>query len=183
MPIPRLHPRHTALLVVDIQERLLPGMVEREELLGRTACLIEGVKALELPILVTEQYPKGLGPTVEAITRHLPAGASVFEKLKFSACTEPVREELRRLNTRSVVVAGIEAHVCILQTCLDLAGAGYTTAVAVDAISSRRPLDREAAVQRMIQSGVLASTVESALLELVGEAGGDRFRSVLKYIK
>jgi nicotinamidase-related amidase len=103
--------------------------------------------------------------------------------MKFSAFIEPVREALARQGATTVLVCGIEAHVCVQQTCLDLLDAGYTAAVAVDAIDSRRAADRQAAVQRMVQAGVLPVTAESALLEMVREAGGERFKAVLPLIR
>ena len=105
------------------------------------------------------------------------------EKLKFSACIEPVREGLARHAARSVIVCGIEAHVCVLQTCLDLLEFGYVTGVASDAIGSRRAADQIAAERRMIQAGVIPTTVESAILELVHEAGSARFKAILPIIR
>ncbi len=107
----------------------------------------------------------------------------IFEKLKFSACIESVREALQRRSVRSIVVCGIEAHVCVLQSCLDLIDHGYVTAIALDAIGSRRAEDQQAAVMRMVQAGVVPTTAESALLELVHEAGGPSFKSILPLIK
>jgi len=178
MPTPRLDPNRTALLVVDLQDRLVPVMHEHERLIRHAGRLIDGFNAMDLPVLVTEQYSKGLGPTVPELGRRLRTARCIQEKLKFTACVEPVRQELVASGARSVVIAGIEAHVCVTQTALDLIEAGYITAVAVDATSSRRPEDRDTAIQRMIQAGVLPMTVESVLFELVGEAGGDRFRSI-----
>ena len=145
--------------------------------------LIDALKLLDVPILATEQYRKGLGQTVPDLRRRLEGAAVIHEKLKFSACIEPVREELQRRSVRSVLVCGIEAHVCVLQTCLELADAGFVTGVALDAIGSRRESDQQAAVQRMIQAGIIPSTVESALFELMREAGGERFKAVLGLVK
>ena len=166
-----------------MQERLLPAMHDAETLTTQAGRLIDGANALGLPVLVTEQYRKGLGATVQPIADRLAKAVCNHEKLKFSACIEPVRDELARRGVRAVIVAGIEAHVCVLQTCLDLADAGLIAAVAVDAIASRRPADRDAAIARMTQAGVVPTTVESALLELVHEAGTERFKAVLPIIK
>jgi len=183
MAIPRLQLDQTALLVVDVQDRLMPHMHNTEKLIDKLATLIDGAKVIGLPILVTEQYRKGLGRTVPEIAKRLDKALCNHEKLKFSACIEPVRELLARHNIRTVLVCGIEAHVCVLQTCLDLAGSGFVTAVVTDAISSRRQMDQDTAVQRMIQAGVLPTTVESCLLELVHEAGTERFKAILPVIK
>jgi len=183
MPTPRLEAQHTALLVVDVQEKLLPSVCDPDGLVQRIAQLIDGINVLELPVLVTEQYPKGLGPTVGQLANRLKTAVCKEEKLKFSACIEPVREALVKRGVRTVLVCGVEAHVCVLQTCLDLMDRGFVPAVVVDAISSGQLADQEAAVQRLIQAGAIPTTVESALLELVHEAGGDRFRSILPLIR
>ena len=183
MAVPRLEDEHTAVLIVDMQERLLPVIAEQEQLTRQAGKLLDGAHALELPVLATEQYPKGLGATLPALAERMGRVRCKPEKVKFSSCIEPVREELARLGARAVVVAGIEAHVCVLQTCLDLLEAGYAAAVAVDAVGSRQAVDRDAAIQRMVQAGVVPTTVESFLLEVVREAGGARFKAVLPLMK
>jgi len=183
MPAARLQIEHTALLVVDMQERLLPAMAEPDTLVTQVGRLIDGAHVLEVPVIVTEQYRKGLGPTVPELDKRLSNAVCRQEKLKFSACIEPVRDELMRRGVRAVVVCGIEAHVCVLQTCLDLLDAGLVPFVVLDAVGSRRDPDRDAAVTRMTQAGVIATTVESALLELVHEAGTERFKAILPLIK
>lgn len=183
MPTPRLDPERTALLVIDLQERLLPVIKSGEELVRRAGRAMDGFNVLELPIIVTEQYRKGLGETHPRLLRRVPESGTVVEKLKFSACIAPVRRRLSDLGIRSVVLLGIEAHVCVLQTALDLLDAGYVTAVALDGIGSRRTTDHQTSVQRMVQAGVVPTTVESVLFELVQEAGTDRFARVRKLIK
>lgn len=183
MPTPRLDPEHTALLVIDVQEKLLPVIKGRDELVRRVGRVMDGFNALNLPILVTEQYRKGLGETEPGLLRRVSSDGTVIEKLKFSACIEPIRRRLNDLRVRSIVLVGIEAHVCVLQTALDLLDAGYVTAVALDAIGSRRTADQQAAVQRMMQVGVIPATVESVLFELVQEAGTEKFARVRGLIK
>ncbi|MEE9211938.1 MAG: isochorismatase family protein [Phycisphaeraceae bacterium] len=183
MPCARLQLEHTALLVVDVQEKLKPHIHAAEQIVRQIGKLIDGAAALGIPTLVTEQYRKGLGRTVPELDKKLDRAVCNHEKLVFSACIEPIRQELIRQGARTVLVCGIEAHVCVLQTCLDLIDSGFMAAVAVDAIGSRWPADRDAAIQRMVQVGVVPTTVESALLELVHKAGGDRFRAVLPIIK
>ena len=187
MPTARLDGPRTAVLMVDVQEKLAPVMAQAEQLEAQCCRLLDGAAALELPVLATEQYPKGIGPTRPAIAERLDRAQCpsdrLPDKVKFSACIEPVRASLSRLGARAVVVAGIEAHVCVLQTCLDLLDAGYVAAVATDAIASRHESDRDAAVQRMIQAGVVPTTVESLLLEQVHQAGTERFKAVLPVIK
>jgi len=183
MPPARMHPETTALLIVDLQEKLLPVIDGGDAVVSQAGRLLDGAAALDMPVLATEQYPKGLGRTVDPIAPKLERAQCMAEKVKFSAFVDPVRDGLGGLGARQVVVAGIEAHVCVLQTCLDLLDAGYTPAVAVDAIGSRRGADRDAAVQRMTQAGVVPTTVESLLLEWVGQAGGERFKAVLPVVK
>ena len=183
MAVLRLILEHAAVLVVDVQEKLLPHVHNAQPLVAQIGRLIDGARVLGLPVMVTEQYRKGLGPTVADIAHHLPEGIRVHEKLKFSACIQPVRAQLAKHNVHSVLVCGIEAHVCVLQTCLDLLCSGHLPMVVVDAIGSRRIGDQEVAVQRMVQAGVVPTTVESALLELIHEAGTERFKAVLPVIK
>lgn len=183
MPIARFHHDQTAVLVVDVQEKLVPHMHNAGPLVSQVDRLLAGANALKVPVLVTEQYRKGLGPTVTDLSEGVSKAICRHDKLKFSACIEPVRDELVRLRVRSVVVCGVEAHVCVLQTCLDLAEVGFLTGVAVDAIGSRKALDQNVAVMRMTQAGIVPTTVESLLLELVGEAGGSRFKAVLPVVK
>jgi len=183
MPTMRLIHERTALLLVDMQEKLLPHMHEADRVVAGCARLVDAAIALDLPILFTEQYRKGLGETVAPLATKLNAAVCRHEKLKFSACIEPIRDELREREIRSVIVCGIEAHVCVLQTCLDLLDLGWVTAMAVDAIGSRRASDKDVAVKRMTQAGVIPATTESAILELVREAGTDAFKAVLPIIK
>ena len=183
MAIARLTIDNTVLLIVDLQERLLPVIDERERVVGQSGRLIDGCGVLGVPMLATEQYRKGLGATVPEIADRWPAGTKVTEKLKFSACVEPVRRELAELGRRTVLICGVETHVCVMQTALELADNGYVVAVAADAVGSRRASDRALALGRMTQAGVVAVSVEMALLEMVHEAGTDRFRSILPIIK
>lgn len=182
MPLSRLDEHRTALLVVDVQKKLLPHIHEAPSLLRRTARLVDGFTNLRLPIIVTEQYPQGLGPTVPQLAKRL-TGVTTIEKLRFSACVEPVMDQLAARKIKSVVVCGIEAHVCVMQTVLDLLAADYVTALVLDAVGSRRPLDASAAEQRMIRAGALPMTVESVLFELAKEAKGERFKAIRSVIQ
>lgn len=183
MVTPKFTQEHTALLVVDVQEKLLGHMHNADALTGQLGRLLDGANVLGLPVLVTEQYRKGLGRTVPELADRLQAAVCVCEKLVFSACIEPVRDMLVKLDCRGVLVCGIEAHVCVLQTCLDLVDQGFFASVVVDAIGSRRATDQGPAVQRMVQAGVIPTTVESALLEIVHEAGSERFKAILPIVR
>lgn len=179
----RLDPQRSALLVVDLQQRLIPVMRDQDRLVRRAARLVQGAQILGVPLMVTEQYPRGLGHTIDQIARHFVQPRCVVEKTRFSACIEPVQNHLQQAKTRSVVVIGIEAHVCVLGTCLDLLSAGYTVFAAWDAISSRREEDQRAARERLIHAGVVPTTVESALFEWLLDADDTRFRQVQALIR
>jgi nicotinamidase-related amidase len=183
MGTPRLKRNDTALLIVDMQQRLVPAMHDPDTLTRRMGRLIDGADALELPTVVTEQYPKGLGPTVPSVNDKLGHRATRVEKTCFTACTEAVLDRLTEAHVHCVAVAGIEAHVCLMQTCLDLVDRGYVVGAVLDATDSRRPQDRELAEHRMRQAGVLPMSVESTLMELVGDAADPSFKQVREVIK
>lgn len=178
----RLTLADSLLLVVDLQEKLVPVMQDEQTLTRRAVRLVRAAKALEVPTLVTEQYPKGLGHTLGKLTRFL-GDAPVHEKLLFSACIEPVTEAIAAAKRRTIIVAGIEAHVCVLHTCLDLLERGFTVALPLDATASRRALDREAAVRRLIAAGVIPTSVESIMFEWTGTAEGEPFKRIRDIVK
>lgn len=177
-----LRPDTSVLLVVDIQERLLPAIHEGEMVLQAAGRMAAAAGALDVPALLTEQYPKGIGPTCTPLRGHL-GDCPPIEKLRFSACVQEVAERLREVDRQKVIVVGIEAHVCVQQTVLDLLRLGYAPYVCADATGSRRPLDRDTAIARMRQAGAIVTTTESVIFELMGEAGTDTFKKVLSIIK
>ena len=178
----KLTTQDTVLLVVDLQERLLPAISGAESIEQAACRLIKAAAVLGLPTLVTEQYPAGLGQTVPAVREAL-GQVSAFEKTLFSACVEAVQQRLAQLKPRAVLVVGVETHVCVQQTVLDLLRAGYLPYVCADAVGSRRPMDCEIALQRMRQAGAIVTSTESVIFELLGRAGTDAFKQVLKIIK
>jgi nicotinamidase-related amidase len=171
----------TGLLVVDVQEKLLPAIPQHERLLWNLRRLIDGASILGLPVAATEQYPKGLGPTVSAIRERID---SIPAKLMFS-CREcgDVLEQLRQKNVHKILVVGIETHVCVQQTVLDLLADGYRTFVAVDAVGSRHALDHETALRRMDSAGATLTTVESALFEWCEAAGTPEFKQISALVR
>lgn len=183
MPAARIELDRTALLVVDLQEKLMPLIAGGEAVTEAAVKLIRGCAALGAPILATEQYPEKLGATVEPVREAMGAGVAPASKLKFSACIKPVRRFLAESGRTTVLICGIESHVCVLQTALELQAAGYLPAVAVDAIGARRGADHETAVRRLTQAGVVPVTAEMALMEMVHEAGTERFKAVLPVIR
>jgi len=170
-------------LVVDIQDRLFPHMYEGAELLKRVLILLEGLKALNIPILVTEQYPSGLGPTLKPLNEVLDP-VKAIEKLSFSCCGEPeFLDQLKYLDKKWVILCGIEAHVCVLQTVIDLLGMGIIPVVVIDCISSRNPEDRKVAIERMRSEGAVITTSESILFELAAVAGTPQFKQISRLVK
>jgi len=182
-PPARLQVDDCVVLVIDLQERLVQAMPHPKTLVRRAGRLVRGARALDVPVLLTEQYPKGLGRTVKEIDRLLEDADPPVEKLRFTACVEQVSKALGATGRRTVVLSGVEMHVCVLLTALDLLEAGYTVAVALDAACARRSADRDAAVRRMLVAGVVPTTAESLLLEWVGTAEGDRFKAIRDIVK
>lgn len=179
----RIKKEHSAALVIDIQDRLFPHMDQKEEFLRKCKILIQGLKVLGVPMLITEQYPKGLGGTIEEISNHM-VQDPVLEKIAFSCCDEPsVMKHSVVLNHTTFIICGIEAHVCVLQTVIDLQEAGYMAVVVEDCISSRNPDDKRAAVERMRAEGAVISSCESILFELARVAGTEEFKSISRLVK
>jgi len=177
MPTFRLKQDQAALLVIDIQERLCAAM-DRDALdrmLARTTAAIEGARALSLPILLTEQYPKGLGPTHSLLRMRL-KDVKAVEKLEFSAAVPDV---LAALGGRTqVLVAGMETHICVFQTVRDLAERGLSPFLLADAVLSRAQEDRQVGLQLCRDAGAHVVTVEAALFDLLGRAGSPEFKQV-----
>ena len=178
----RLLPYRSVLLIVDLQYRLVQVMHERTKLRRRASRLVQGSNILGIPQLVTEQYPRGLGETIEDVARYT-RPQCIEEKTRFTAYIHPIRQRLNELDVDSVVIAGVEAHVCVLRTCLDLMHAGYRVYPVWDAISSRRAEDKQAARERLTQAGAVPTTVESALFEWLGDADDSRFSMIQDLIK
>lgn len=182
MKLHRLERHDTALLVVDVQERLAAAMdpAALPRMLGRLGALIEGARVLGLPIALTEQYPKGLGHTVPAIRERL-RDVPVIEKLRFSALDDRVRERLA--GRRHVVVAGMETHVCVYQSVRDLAAEGRHPALCMDAVLSRSTVDRDAGFELARAAGASLTSVEAVLFELLETAGTPEFKTISAAVK
>ena len=158
-------------------------MYEKENLEHSLKILIRGLKALGISLIVTQQYTKGLGPTIASISEALGADSFV-EKISFSCCGEPrFMGALKALGKRRIILAGIESHVCVLQTGIDLMEAGYTAVVVTDCVSSRKPADRMSALERFRLEGAVPATYESVLFELCREAGSDTFKTISSLVK
>ena len=178
-----LETEKTALLVIDIQERLFPVMHEKEKLLRNVVKLVKGAQVLEIPILLTEQYPKGLGPTLPEIKGIIP-DIKPIEKVSFNCCDEEsFCRSLETLERRQVLVAGIEVHICVYQTAMALARAGYQVQVVSDAVSSRDPENKIVSLFTLGASGVGITTLEMAFFELLRVARGDKFKRISEIVK
>lgn len=172
----RLKVEDTALLVVDMQEKLLPKITNSDEVLRNASFLVNAAKVLGVPVLGTEQYPKGLGPTVEPIRGML---TKVWEKQTFSAVGEGGALDFLKSDARiKVVVVGIEAHICVMQTVLDLLNQGFHVFVCVDAVSSRYAIDVKIALKRMQQAGAILVTAEACVYEWLETAANPAFKEI-----
>jgi nicotinamidase-related amidase len=181
---PLLRKEDSALLLVDIQERFRGAVSGMDGVVRRGGILAKAAARLGIPVFATEQYPKALGPTVEEVRSLLPNPAQVFPKLCFSAAgCEPLAAALKLSGRRQVVLCGVEAHVCVLQTALELQAAGYAVHVAEDAVASRAESDRDAALRRMVRHGVDRVTAEMVVFEWLREAGTPLFKELQALIK
>jgi isochorismate hydrolase len=172
----------TALLIIDIQERILKVMQRYETVVENTLKLIRGSKTLNIPIYYTEQYPKGLGKTAAELKEELEGNA--IQKMSFSCSgAENLFEEFNQKGYSQIIVCGIESHVCVQQTVLDLLANDVQVNVAADAISSRRDFDYHTALHRMQSNGAEVTTTESVLFELLNVCGTDEFKIISKLVK
>jgi nicotinamidase-related amidase len=172
------------LLVVDIQARLMPAVADADRVVRNTLILLQAAARLGLPVTVTEQYPKGLGATVPAVAEALPADAVVLPKIHFSAAADPaIATRVASLGRPQVVIAGAEAHVCVLQTAIGLKERGLDMFVVGDASSSRVQASASAAHARLLHAGIPWITTEMAVFEWLGQAGTDDFRALSALIK
>lgn len=178
-----LRKNRTALLVIDVQEKILKVMRNHEALIDSLRKLIEGFKILKLPIFYTEQYPKGLGATSELLLSLLHPNEAI-QKLTFSCFgAQSLFQTLKEKKLDQIVVCGIESHVCVLQTILDLLANGFQVNVPIDAISSRKELDYNSAIIRLSNAGAIITSTESVLFELLEECRSEEFKQISKLVK
>jgi nicotinamidase-related amidase len=177
MPHFRLIAARSALLVVDIQERLCSAMEPKalERMLNRTGAAIEGAKTLQFPIFVTEQYPKGLGPTHPKVREHL-GGRKPVEKLVFSAAVPEILAALE--GRKQVILVGMETHICVFQTARELVENGFEVWLCADAVLSRSEEDRRVGLELCKEVGARVTTVESALFDMMVRAGSPEFKVI-----
>lgn len=179
----RILPEETQCMIIDMQERLMPAMNGRKACEDRALMLIRGLRVLDIPMLITQQYTKGLGDSIPEV--YEAAGTKeYFDKRTFS-CTKDgaILAALQENERGNVLVCGTEAHVCVLQTCIDLKELGYNPVLVTDAIASRKKSDKKIALQRAVQEGILLTTAEAILFELTLDSRNPVFRQISQLVK
>jgi len=171
----------TGLLVIDVQEKLIPKIGAADAVVRNVAFLIDAARLLGMPVQATEQYPKGLGPTIPELAKRLPERP---DKVAFSSCAVPsIVETFRRSARPKIVVAGIETHVCVLHTALDLLAAGFHVYVPVDAVGSRYVVDHDTSLRRLEGGGAILTTAETCVFEWVGGAAHPEFKAISRLVQ
>ena len=178
----RFNAAASALLIIDIQDRLAAQMqpAKLERVINRTLAAIEGAKALGMPIVVTEQYPKGLGPTLKVLSDAIPSFRPI-EKLEFSAFVPQAKEQLQ--GRSSVLITGMETHICVFQTTRAMVESNLTPYVAVDAVTSRADADERVGFELCRSAGGVLTSVETVLFDALGKAGGPAFKAISAAVK
>lgn len=180
---PFLSVDNSVLVIVDVQEKLWRVMHEKEKLLDSLQRLIRGVRVFNIPVIITEQYPQGIGPTVPEIAALLPDNKPVA-KLSFSCCGDMnFLNELKAIDRKQILLTGIESHVCVYQTAVDLLYSGYEVQVVTDCVSSRTPENRQLGLGRIEKAGGKPTGVEMSLFELLKTAGSEHFKAISKIVK
>ncbi|MBC7088521.1 MAG: hydrolase [Tissierellales bacterium] len=178
----RIDKENTIMLMIDIQERLAPAIFNSQEIIKNQKILIKGLNKLNIPIIYTEQYPKGLGKTLNELTDLLEEKVAV-EKIVFSAYTDEVKEKIKVLNVKNIIITGMETHVCVYQTVRDLVEDGYNCFVIKDAVGSRTKENYENGLFMMNDLGAVISNTETILFDLIKKAGSDEFKFISNLIK
>ena len=179
----RINVEDSMFCLVDVQERLYPHMTNKDEIEKNLVTLVKGLQLHEVPFIVNEQYKKGIGETIPSL-RELVDEYPHFEKTTFSCYkNEETVNAIKSLNKRNVIVAGIETHVCVLQTCIDLLEDGFNVILVTDCCTSRKQKDTDMAIQRLIQAGVVPTTYESLLFELTVNAKHSQFKGISSLVK
>lgn len=178
-----ISPLNSLVMLVDIQEKLTPHIHENETLIKNTQTLVDGLKLFEIPFIVNEQYPKGLGNTIPQLKTKL-ENIKTMEKTTFSCCgQDTTREKILKSKKNIAIVFGIETHICVMQTCLDLLAHNISPILVVDCCGSRKLYDHEIAITRMVQAGVIPITYEALLFELCKSSQAPFFKEITKLVK
>lgn len=172
----------TILVIIDIQERLVPVMSEKDSVIKNTNILISTANTMDIPVLLTQQYTKGLGETVAELNENLEQVERI-EKNTFTACIDNTMDFLKNSNRKTIIISGMEAHVCVFQTVRDLLNHGYKVFVAADAVCSRTKENYDNGIEIMRDMGAVISNTETILFDLLKKSGTDEFRKLSKLIK
>ncbi len=179
----KLERNQTVLVIIDVQSKLLPVIYDYPALVENMKKIIKGAKILGIPIILTEQYPRGLGLTIDEIKKTI-SEYHPIEKVSFSCCREEsFITRIKQLNRKQILVCGIEAHICVYQTCMDLLSEGYEVHLLVDAISSRKMANRNLTIEKLHGMGVQITSVEMALFEILKDATSDEFKKISRIVK
>ncbi len=182
--ISRLSREHAALVVIDMQEAFRNVIQDFNEVASRISKAVQGAQLLEVPVIVTEQYPKGLKHTAEEILPHLSADSNTIEKICFSSCgVDEFQQIFISRNIKQAIVCGIEAHICVAQTVLDLLSQGLEVHLLVDCITSRKRESKDVALARLTQAGAVLSNLEMSLFEMMRTADSPNFKAIQSLIK
>ena len=178
----RILPEETGAVVIDMQEKLMMAMNETKVCEEKAAMLLKGLQVLSIPTVIVQQYTKGLGHTLPSL--YEAAGTTEYcEKASFSCCrNKAILDKLESMG-KNILVMGTEAHICVLQSCIDLKAAGFQPVMVVDAVASRREADKKIAIERAIQEGILVTTAEAVLFELTLDSTNPCFKAISKLVK
>ena len=182
----KLESKKSQLLLIDVQEKLMPVIEDSSWTIARCGLLLEAAREMDIPLLASEQYRKGLGETVAALKEKI-GSAPLLEKMHFSCCEDDAMmahiEAARQKGRRQCVLAGVESHICVMQTALDLKARSFDVYVAADAVSSRRADDKDAAMKRLRHENISVITSEMAVFEWLGVSGTESFKKISKLVK
>ncbi len=174
----------SVFLFIDIQEKLIKAQLEPEKIIKNTSILAKTANILEVPVIISEQYPKGLGSTLPSIMDNLPTHREYFEKSTFScAQNEKFKEILKKTNKKQIIICGMETHICVHQTVTDLIDSGYEVHIVKDAISSRKQAEYDLGIERMCLCGAIPTSTEMVLFELLKASTHEKFRDIQALIK
>lgn len=180
----RILAEDTLALIIDIQEKLVPVMYQKEELLHNTEILVKGLHALQIPMIVTQQYTNGIGMTVAVIRDAIGKNFTYYDKVTFSCAeNQEIMQKIIESGKKNIIICGIEAHICVLQTVIDLIAKGYQVILVEDCSASRKENDRQIGMKRAVEEGAVISTYESILFELTRVAKTDVFKEISRLIK
>jgi nicotinamidase-related amidase len=180
----RITAEDTMALIVDFQERLVPVIDQNEELIHNTEILIKGLQALQIPMIITQQYTKGIGMTVPALATLYGESFCYEDKVTFSCAEdEATLAKITALGKKNIILCGIEAHICVLQSVIDLIALGYNVLLVEDCVGSRKETNRSIGIRRALQEGAIPTSYESILFELTRVAKTDTFKEISRLIK